>query len=82
MEELKKNILIKLEKILDEELSRMTGLIEPSSSNESASVSSRNEIECEIVATSTPIKHRVPIDCQLTPVKGLNLKITDKLIVV
>jgi len=73
MEEIKKNILNKIEKILDEELSKASSLIEPSFTNDSASVSSRNdEIECDSVAASTPIKNPVPIDCELTPVKGLN----------
>jgi hypothetical protein len=76
MEEIKISLLLKIEKILDEELStarivdRIINWTE--SSNESSSEKSTKidaEIQCGITSASTPIKNHVPIDLTLTPVK-------------
>ena len=82
MEDIRKNILFKIEKILDEELGKAK-FFEASSQkpNESISVLSTQsntvEDEIEVTTASTPIKHHVPIDLTLTPVKkeGILFKI-------
>jgi hypothetical protein len=81
MENLKKNILQKLEKILDEELGNGQFLKKDSSKsprpspNDSISILSTqsslidDESQREVTKASTPIKQAVPIDLTLTPVK-------------
>jgi hypothetical protein len=81
MEKIKRTILEKIERILDEELINAvvckidsTESFQPST-NDSISVLSthssliEDEIQREVTIASTPIKHPVPIDLKLTPVK-------------